>query len=178
MNGEADLITVYRSADAGAEENAEAVRDLLAAQGLSPVLLDDDSPGVPEGAWEVRVPAPESAKAEELIANADLPEDDLVEPSASHELDMETVFSAPGGTTAELEAMSVQSVVEGAGIATVMVGDQVLPNLPFEVRVAKEHAEEAREIIEQAKESGPAAADEAATNDAAVGDTEAGERRK
>lgn len=163
MNGDAELITVFRSADEDAQEDAEAIRDLLSAERLHPVLLDDCAPGVPEGAWEVRVPAAESARAEELIAETPLPDTELVEASASRDLDMETVFNAPGGTTAEMEALSVQSILEGAGIATVLVGDAILPNLSFEVRVAKEKAEEARRIIQEARAGGEQAADQGAT---------------
>jgi hypothetical protein len=163
MNGDAELITVFRSADEDAQEDSEAIQDLLSAEGLHPVLLDDSAQGVPEGAWEVRVPPEESAKAEELIAEAPMPETELVEVSGSPDLDMETVFSAPGGTTAEMEALSVQSALEGAGIATVLVGDAIFPNLPFEVRVTKDRAEEARRILQEARASGEEAADEGAT---------------
>ena len=77
MNGEADLITVFRSADDDAHEEAEAIVDLLSGEGLAPVLLDDSAPGVPEGAYEVRVPPEQSARAEELIGEAHLPDDEL-----------------------------------------------------------------------------------------------------
>ena len=169
MNGEAELTTVYRSADDDARESAEAIRDLLAGEGLNPELLDDSAPGVPEGAYVVQVPAPQAARAEELIGSARLPEDELIAVNDSADLNAETVFSAPAGTTAELEAMSVQSILEGAGIATIMVGDAVLPNLPFEIRVAKDQAEKARQLIEEAKASGPAAAEEAAAETAGPG---------
>ena len=164
MNGDAELITVFRSADEDAQEDSEAIRDLLSAKGLHPVLLDDSAPGVPEGAWEVQVPPAESARAEELIAEAPLAETELAEVSDSPQLDTETVFSAPGGTTtAEMEALSIRSILEGAGIATVLVGDAILPNLPFEVRVAREKAEEARRIIQEARAGGESAADQGAT---------------
>jgi hypothetical protein len=52
-------------------------------------------------------------------------------------------------------------VLESQGNATVVVGDSVLPNFPFEVRVSREHAERAKELILEAQAAGPAAADEA-----------------
>ena len=52
-----DLVTVYRSMDATAKEDCDAIVDLLSAAGFSPVVLDDKAPGVPEGTYEVRVPA-------------------------------------------------------------------------------------------------------------------------
>jgi hypothetical protein len=161
MPAETELVTVYRSADDSAEEDGEAIRELLVAQGITAVVLGDTEPGVPEGAWEVRVPPADAARAEDLIATAPLPEGELVEADDSSALDMETVFSAGGGTTAELEAMSIKSVLESSGVAAMIVGDSVLPNLAFEVRVAREHAERARELILEAQAAGPSAADEA-----------------
>jgi hypothetical protein len=161
---DADLITVYRSADESAEEDARAIRDLLASEGIDAVLLDDNAPGVPEMAWEVRVPPEASIRAEELIGEARLPDDELVEVDSSPDLDTETVFSAPGGPTAELEAIGVKSVLDAAGIASFIVGDSVLPNLAFEVRVAREFAPKARQVIAEAQEAGSAAAEEEERN--------------
>jgi hypothetical protein len=161
---DADLITVYRSADESAEEDARAIRDLLTSEGIDAVLLDDNAPGVPEMAWEVRVPPHASARAEELIGEARLPDDELVEVDPSPDLDTETVFSAPGGPTAELEAIGVKSVLDAAGIASFIVGDSVLPNLAFEVRVAREYAPKARQVIAEAQAAGAAAAEEEERN--------------
>ena len=63
--------------------------------------------------------------------------------------------------------MSIKSILEGAGIAAMIIGDQVLPNLPFEVRVARDHAEQARKLIEEARAGGPAAAEQGATESGA-----------
>ena len=153
MSSDAELITVFRSADEDARDDAAAIRELLAAEGLQAIVLDDSAPGVPEGAWEVRVPPAQTAMAEELIARANLPEAELPVGELS-DLEMETVFRASSGTTSELEAMSVQGILEGAGIATVMIGDAVLPNLAFEVRVAKENAGQARQVLEEDKAGG------------------------
>ncbi len=158
MSSDAELITVFRSADEDARDDAAAIRELLTAEGLQAVVLDDSAPGVPEGAWEVQVPPAQTSMAEELIARSNLP-DTPAEGSDSSDLDMETVFRASSGTTSELEAMSVQGILEGAGIATVMIGDAVLPNLAFEVRVAKENAGQARQVLEEAKAAGLAADD-------------------
>jgi hypothetical protein len=78
----------------------------------------------------------------------------------SHDLDMVTVFQS-AGTTSEMEALSVQSLLEAAGITAMVVGAQSLPNLPEEVRVAKEHVTEAKRIIADALAAGPAGAAEA-----------------
>ena len=161
MADQTGQVTVFRSADESAEEDARAIGELLAANGIKAAVLDDSALEVPTGAWEVRVASGQAAEAERLIAQAPLPEDELTEVDTSADLDMETVFQASAGTTQELEANAVASLLEGAGIATVTVGDSVLPNLGFEVRVAKEHAERARELIREAQASGPSAADEA-----------------
>ena len=73
---------------------------------------------------------------------------------------MVTVFQS-AGTTSEMEALSVQSLLEAAGITAMVVGAQSLPNLPEEVRVAKEHVTEAKRIIADALAAGPAGAAEA-----------------
>ena len=56
------------------------------------------------------------------------------------DLDLETIVSA----TSEMEAMGIKNLLESNGIAAVLVGDSVLPNFPFEVRVARDQVERAR----------------------------------
>ena len=86
---------------------------------------------MPEGVFEVRVPAADAARAEELIAENPLPDEaEEVDPSSA--LDLETIASA----TSEMEAMGIKNLLDSNGIAAVLVGDSVLPNFPFEVRVA------------------------------------------
>jgi hypothetical protein len=114
---------------------------------------------VPEGVFEIQVPAPDAARAEEVIADNPLAEDDeeAEEVDPSSELDLETIASA----TSELEAMSIKNLLDSNDIAAVLVGDSVLPNFPFEVRVARDQAERARILIANAEQTGPAAAEEA-----------------
>lgn len=156
MPAEADMVTVFRSADDVAEEDAKAVHEILAGQGIDAVVLDDTAPGVPAGAWEVQVPPSDSARAEELIAEARLPDTELTEVNESPDLDAETVLN----TSSEFEALSAKGMLESAGIGTVMGGDSVLPNLPFEVKVAKEQVDEARELLAAAQEQGAQSAEE------------------
>jgi hypothetical protein len=73
----------------------------------------------------------------------------------SSALGLETVFVAP-----EMEAMSVKNLMESNGIAAVLVGDSVLPNFPFEVKVAREHAARARKLLEDVESVGTEAAEE------------------
>jgi len=142
--------------DADAKEDAECVIELLRDAGIQAVLHDDSKPGVPEGVFEVRVPAADAARAEELIAeNPPFEEAEEVDPSS--DLDLETIISA----TSEMEAMGIKNLLDTNGIAAVLVGDSVLPNIPFEVRVARDQAERARVLIADAEARGPAAAAEA-----------------
>lgn len=160
MDQAPDLVTVYRSMDQNAREDCETLVDQLTAEGLSPVMLDDCAPGVPEGVFEVQVPSSEVARAEQFIADNPLP-DEVEDVDDSPGLDLETIFHSEGSTNAEVEVMGIRNVLESNGIAVVIVGDSVLPNFAFEVRVAKEQAAKAKELLEEALRSGPEAADEA-----------------
>ena len=80
--------------------------------------------------------------------------------TSSEELDLVTVFRS-AGTTAEMQALVVQALLESNGIPVVVVGDTRLPYLPDEIRVAKEDADRALALIVEAQALGPKAAEEA-----------------
>ncbi len=147
---------MYRSMDPSAKEDAENILEMLTDAGIRAVMLDDSAPGVPEGVFEVQVPAADAARAEELIAE-NPPPDEVEEVDDSAALNLETIASA----ASEMEAMSIKNLLESNGIAAVLVGDSVLPNFAFEVRVAHDQAERARILIADAEQVGPAAAEEA-----------------
>lgn len=140
--------------DTSAKEDCETIVDLLTSEGIAAVRLDDSAPGVPEGTFQVSVPAADAAKAEKLIAENPLP-DEMEEVDNSEGLNLEAVFTG-SGPTAELEAMSIKNLLESNGIAAVLVGDSVLPNFPFEVRVARDQASDARQVIDEAESAEPA----------------------
>lgn len=150
---------MFRSMDMDAKEDAEVIMDLLTDAKIPATMRDDSAPGVPEGVFEVQVPAQYAARAEELIAENPLP-DEAEKVDASSNLDLETVFRSEASPTSEIEALSVKTMLESDGIATVLVGDSVLPNLAFEVRVARDQAARARALIADAEKIGPAAAAE------------------
>jgi hypothetical protein len=152
-------VVVFRSADETASEDATNVREMLSEQGVTAELADDSAPGVPSGAWEVRVAAEDQARAEELIARF-RPDDEFADVDASEDLDEVTVFQSEGGTS-EMEAASIQALLEAGGISATIVGDARFPNLGQEVRVAKEHLGTAKQLIADALAAGPAGADEA-----------------
>ena len=79
----------------------------------------------------------------------------------SSEPGLVTVFSLAGGDTNEMEVMTVRQLLESHGIDTVLVGDNPLPNLAEEIRVAEEDAERAQQLIADALAAGPAGAAEA-----------------
>jgi hypothetical protein len=144
-----ELITVYRSMDENAKEDCELIVEILTGQGLSPVIVDDSAPGVPEGTFEVRVPEEQLQKAEELIAENPLP-DEVEQVDDSSSLDLETIFHADG-TLAEMESMDIKNLLEANGIGAVLVGNSVLPTLSFEIKVARDQVERARQIIHEAQ---------------------------
>lgn len=158
MNGENELITVYRSADSNAETDATAVCDFLVSSGIEAGVFDFRAPGVVDGTFEVRVPAAKAADAEELVATLD--QDDPGQPDTSHELDLVTITQLQG-TTGEVEALAIKSLLDANGISAVIVGASTLPNLMFEVKVAHDEVSRAEAIITEAKSVGPAGAAEA-----------------
>ncbi|MGA2435328.1 MAG: hypothetical protein ABSG25_08585 [Bryobacteraceae bacterium] len=166
MPGENDLITVFRSADADAEEQANAARDMLSSAGIPAAVFDDSAPGVPEGAFEVRVAAAEREEAEDLIeAQKDFSAEDI---DPSGDLDMVAVFVSESND-AEMMALQIRSILDAQNIPSVLVSGAMMPNLPFEVRVAKVHLEAAREAIAAAEAAGPSGAEEAERESEASG---------
>lgn len=149
-------VTVFRSADERAEDDARAIAQLLSDSGIPAALLDDSAPGVPEGAWEVLVAESDSSRADALIAThpVDAP------PDESHDLDMITVFRS-AGTDIESEALTVKGLLRASRVPAEIVGDSRYPNLPQQVRVPRAQVNEARRLIAEALAAGPAAAEEA-----------------
>jgi len=99
---------------------------------------------------------PSTEYAQEMESNAHRPHGD-----PSHGLDLVTVFQLAEGGIEEMEALTVQQLLESNGIKTVLVGDRPLPNFAEEVRVAAKDAGRARRLIAEALASGPAGAAEA-----------------
>jgi len=159
MKVPADYVTVYRSMDHNAEEDCQAIIGMLSEQGSKAVLVDDSAPGVPEGTYEVRVPAADAARAEKWIAENPLT-DDVTEVDDSDSLDLETIYHGDG-TLAEVESLGIKNLLDANGIAAVLVGNSVLPNFSFEVKVARDQVQRAKDLIAEAQKAGPAAADEA-----------------
>src|SRR5271166_3220560 len=135
-------VTVFRSVDPLAEDDANAILKFLNGEGIPGVVLNDSSPGVTVGAWEVCVAPEYRAQAEALLAAH--PVDDALD--ESHALDLVTVFRSAGNTS-EMEAMSVKGMLESNGIRAFLVADTRWPNLPEEVRVPREELTMAKRVI-------------------------------
>lgn len=71
----------------------------------------------------------------------------------------------------EMEAINVQSLLVANGIDAVLFGVSTLPNLPFEIHVPAASLEEATRIFQEARQSGPEAAEMAEAAGEAAGDT-------
>jgi len=79
------------------------------------------------------------------------------EKKISHALDLVTVFE-DSGTTAEMEALGIQAILEAEGIRVVLGGETSFPSLPWSVGVSKEDAPRALQVLEEAKKGGTKAA--------------------
>lgn len=158
MTGAPDLITVYRSTDMNAEQDATAVRNLFLRNGLDAQLVDSSTVGVESGAFEVRVPPAQAAQAESLLNASDQEEDAGANPS--RELDMVTVRRTEG-TSGEMEALAIKGILDASGVDSIIIGNSTLPNLSFFVRVASADLERAQTLIAEAEAAGPAGAVEA-----------------
>lgn len=75
-------------------------------------------------------------------------------------LEMVTLFKS-SNFDAEQEALAIRALLEAEGVPSVLVGPSVLPVFEFRVEVPSERLDDARKIVAQAEEAGPAAADEA-----------------
>ena len=148
MAGPQELVTVYRSMDPDAEEQCGEVMATLGHSHIHAVLRSDRDLGVPEGVWEVQVPAGDSARAERIIA-AEPPEPEEVDPS--HNLDLVPIYESGTPITGKIELMGIKALLESNGIAAVTNSDSVQPELPFSLSVARDQVAEAKRLIAEAQ---------------------------
>ena len=158
MGAEGELVTIFRSMDSSARDEANEISSLLENAGLDPVVQDDSAPGVPSGAFVVKVPEDQAIRADEVLENAQ--EIEMEEGDPSHSMDLETLYSAMGAT-AEVEALGIRNVLDANGIPTVYVSPPQYPNLRFVVKVPQRYRAEAERVLAEARAAGPEAAEEA-----------------
>jgi hypothetical protein len=137
-------------------DDAQEIAEILSGQQIEATIFDDDTPGVVAGTVEVRVPAALAERAEQIIA-AEPVEGDLADVDPSPLLDPVVVWEG-----SEMEAETVEGVLKSAGIQPIRVGSPTIPVFGFQIQVAREQAEQAKQVIQDALASGPAAAEEAA----------------
>jgi hypothetical protein len=154
---ENELVTVFRSGDASAIEDAEEVRQILEAEGIEAKIFDDSAPGVISGVIEVRVTQADASRAEAILTERPV-EGDMSDADPSAVLDPVTVFQSSG--SGEAEALAIEGMLLANGIQPIRVGTAAIPSLNFEIRVAKEFAEQAEQLIANAQATGGSAADE------------------
>lgn len=153
----AEMVTVFRSAEDGAQDEAANIVEMLAEAGLNAMLLTEEYPGVLPGSVEVRVPQTEEEQALDLI---DAQAGQTIEGSASHGFDLVELYRG-AGTSGEVEAVSIRAVLDANHIPSVLIGSTQMPNLPFRVMVPQVFAEAAQQVLDEAVAAGPAAADAA-----------------
>jgi hypothetical protein len=92
--------------------------------------------------------------------------------SPSDSVDLVLVLDTDGTPleVTEMEASSLQSLLEASGIEAVIEGAEMMPNLPYRLQVPADQAKEAAEIIAEARSAGSEGADEAEQAGEASGD--------
>lgn len=83
-----------------------------------------------------------------------------MEPDDSHDLDLVTVFRT-AGTFSDMEALQVKALLESNGLDVVHFGDSRYPNFPDEIRVPRDQAVQAQQLIQEALAAGSSGAEEA-----------------
>ena len=127
------------------QDRIEEARRLLAdAEAAGPSSADDA----------------ESASEGVLSAGLRYPQDMGNTPDDSEDFDLVTVFSSDEHN-AEMQAQAVQSVLEAGGIPCMIMGTEMIPALPIEVRVPKARLAEAQALLAESEAAGPKAAEEA-----------------
>lgn len=83
--------------------------------------------------------------------------------SPSDSADLVFVLEADGTPleVTEMEAASLQSLLEANGIEAVIAGAEMMPNLPSRLQVPADQAKQAAEIIAEARSAGSEGAEEA-----------------
>ena len=160
MSEHAEWVIVFRSMDASAHEDAQEAQALLSEAGLTAEIIDDSDEDAPPGSYAVRVPPHHEAAALGKLraAAAEEAEPAIGDPSSA--MDLEEIYEGQG-TTAEIEAMSIEAVLKANGIPCVVQGASEIPTLPFAVLVPQRDVERAKAVLAEAKAAGPAAADAA-----------------
>ena len=84
----------------------------------------------------------------------------MTDDQISDDVEMVVLFSSQN-LDAEVEAMAIHGILEANNIPSLMVGPSTLPVVEFQVQVPADRAVEAKRLLEEARATGPQAAEEA-----------------
>jgi hypothetical protein len=87
--------------------------------------------------------------------------DPVKQPLPAETLATTEVIWSGSGAFGEMQATNIQSLLAASGIESTINGSTQIPSMAFEVLVTGDNVAAARQIIEDAIASGPAAAEEA-----------------
>lgn len=160
MSNHAEWVVVFRSMDPSARQDAQDAQAALQEAGFTTELLDASAEEVPPGGYAVRVSPQDEAAALAVLqtASAEPAPTEPGDPSA--DLDLVPLFEGQS-TTAEIEALSIEAVLKANGIPCVVRSASEIPTLPFSVLVPRRDLERAKLLLEEARASGPEAAEAA-----------------
>ncbi|MGH9626880.1 MAG: histidine phosphatase family protein [Bryobacteraceae bacterium] len=156
MTGETEYVRIYRSEGMNAEHDATVVRNRLLKSDIDARLAGDETPGVQEGTYEVHVPSEQAPEAQSILAEMDGRDAGSVDPSSQLDL---VSLSHTHGATGEMEALGIKSILDANGISAVIQGASTLPNLSFQVLVARNDLEAAQTAIAEAQAAGKEASE-------------------
>ena len=112
--------------------------------------------------WDIR-DSPQDVKRTFGLAvcwHYDVNPHEIPDENPGHELKMATLFSSMNHD-AEMEAMALHGMLEANGIESTVVGPSTIPSVEFQVQVPRSQLAEAEKLLADARETGPAAAEEA-----------------
>lgn len=153
---EDELVEVFFGKEISANPEAEILKTLLDSAGIESIIRWKPPTFQSSGGVSLLVLESQKEEAQAFIKEAQMDEgDDMSEEHPKGRF--VTVFSSKAND-AELEADTIHSLLKSAGLASVIVRENV-PELPtggVEVRVLPQEADEARQLIAAALKTGEA----------------------
>lgn len=154
------FVAIYQSAHPKAEEEAAAILDALREAGITAARVrGKDEPGASLRSCVVEVDRDFVYDAQALLQSQGVSFEGL---DVASDLDFHVAFFSDRHD-AENEALAVKALLEANGIAAFLAESNPIPTLPAKVLVPREEAARAREVIASARATGPADAEQAAS---------------
>ncbi len=160
-----EFVTLYQSAHPKAEDEAHAILEALRDGGITAARVRvEDEPGGSLKSYLLEVDSEAVYDAQALLQSQGVSFEGL---DAAEALDFQVAFFSDRHD-AENEALAVKTLLEANGIAAFLAESNPIPTLPAKVLVPREDAARARQIIADAKATGPADAEIGARNSSIV----------